>query len=433
MTWTCITPGHPNPHPPTDTTEVPWLAQRTTLKPRTADLCQRLLTLHILPTLGDLQLKALTPARVREWHAGLATTTGPTAQAQAYRLLRTICNQAVQDGEIPTNPCQIRGAANPRTAERPIPTLTQVHALADRVPDRYRVMILVAAHGGLQFGELTALTHADLQLDDPNLPAVTVRKTMSRVKGKWLVGTPKTDAGMRTVTLPRFLHPLLEGHLKRYVRGGPDALVFATASGRPLARSNWTATFHRAKHEIGLDDIHFHDLRHAAATAAVQTGATLKDTSPRPGNAPPLSILVRTALDEITSGQAVDNRLSTAAAGLAPYTCSAGGMGSIAGREHLARHPAVIGDAPTHAAHAAVCSTRLRQGCSGVSGLWRWLPFRSGRLAALSEETSAGDADIHIGEPGVLEMLRWSASPGAALRRKRRRSVQVYRALPPPG
>jgi hypothetical protein len=170
---------------------VPWLAQRTTLKPRTADLYQRLLTLHILPTLGDTQLKALTPARVREWHADLSNTTGPTAQAQAYRLLRTICNQAVQDGEIPANPCQIRGAANPRTSERPIPTLAQVHALADLVPDRYRVMILVAAYGGLRFGELTALTQADLLLDDANLPAVTVRKTMSRVKGKWLVGTPR--------------------------------------------------------------------------------------------------------------------------------------------------------------------------------------------------------------------------------------------------
>ena len=271
---------------------VPWLAQRTTLKPRTADLYQRLLTLHILPTLGDVQLKALTPAKVREWHAGLSTTTGPTAQAQAYRLLRTICNQAVQDGEIPANPCQIRGAANPRTSERPIPTLTQVHALADLVPDRYRVMVLVAAYGGLRFGELTALTQADLQLDDPNLPAVTVRKTMSRVKGKWLVSTPKTDAGLRTVTLPRFLRPLLEDHLKRYVRGGPDALVVATASGRPLARSNWTATFHRATHEIGLDDIHFHDLRHAAATAAVQTGATLKDTMARLGHASPRAALI---------------------------------------------------------------------------------------------------------------------------------------------
>ena len=52
-------------------------------------------------------------------------------------------------------------------------------------------MILIAAYGRLRFGELTALNQADLHLEHPNLPAVTVRKTMSRVKGKWLVGTPK--------------------------------------------------------------------------------------------------------------------------------------------------------------------------------------------------------------------------------------------------
>lgn len=271
---------------------VPWLAQRTTLKPRTADLYQRLLTLHILPTLGDLQLKALTPARVREWHAGLADTTGPTAQAQAYRLLRTICNQALADGQIPANPCQIRGAANPRTAERPAPTLAQVHALADLVPDRYRVMVLVAAYGGLRFGELTALTKTDLLLDDPDRPAVVVRRTMTRLDGRWLEGTPKTDAGLRTVTLPRFLHPLLEGHLQRHVKKRDGALVFATASGQPLARSNWTATFHRATKHLDLDEIHFHDLRHAAATAAVQTGATLKDTMARLGHASPRAALI---------------------------------------------------------------------------------------------------------------------------------------------
>jgi integrase len=153
-------------------------------------------------------------------------------------------------------------------------------------------MVLVAAYGGLRFGELTALTKADLLLDDPDRPAVVVRRTMTRLDGRWLEGTPKTDAGLRTVTLPRFLHPLLEDHLNHYVRGGPDALVFATASGRPLARSNWTATFHRATHEIGLDDIHFHDLRHAAATAAVQTGATLKDTMARLGHASPRAALI---------------------------------------------------------------------------------------------------------------------------------------------
>ena len=38
--------------------------------------------------------------------------------------------------------------------------------------------------------------------------------------------------------------------------------------------------------------MHFHDLRHAAATLAVQTGATLKDTMARLGHASPRAALI---------------------------------------------------------------------------------------------------------------------------------------------
>ena len=60
---------------------------------------------------------------------------------------------------------------------------------------------------------------------------------------------------------------------------------------------NWTATFKRARKAVGqkqpaLLGIHFHDLRHAAATTAVQTGATLKDTMARLGHASPRAALI---------------------------------------------------------------------------------------------------------------------------------------------
>ena len=229
---------------------------------------------------------------VRAWHSDLGSTTGPTAQAQSYRLLRTILNQAMRDGEIPSNPCQIVGAGSTQTAERPVPTLTQVHQLADLVPARYEALVLVAAYGGLRFGELTALTRADVILREDKLPVLRVRKSMSRLNGKWLVGSPKSDAGMRNVALPTFLGPILTEHLETQVRAGDAALVFATRSGRPLHNGNWTSTFKRAKTQIGLDDCHFHDLRHAAATAAVQSGATLKDTMARLGHASPRATMI---------------------------------------------------------------------------------------------------------------------------------------------
>jgi integrase len=116
---------------------------------------------------------------------------------------------------------------------------------------------------------------------------VNVRRAMHRLNGKWITGTPKSDASRRTVALASFLSPYLTTHLDTFVDESDDALVFATRSRHPLARSNWTATFGRARKEVGLPNVHFHDLRHAAATMAVQTGATLKDTMARLGHSSP--------------------------------------------------------------------------------------------------------------------------------------------------
>jgi integrase len=269
-----------------------WLASRGDLKPRTRALYLSLLEHHILPTLGPHRLRDLTPTAVRDWHAKLGSSTGPTARAQAYRLLRTLCNQAVRDGELEANPCQIRRAGTVVTPERPAPTLAQIHALADKVPARYQAMVLVAAYGGLRFGELTALTRADVTIPTEGLPTVTVRRAMHRIDGTWITGTPKSDAGRRTAALPNFLAPILTAHLDSYVGPMDSDLVFATRSGQPLARSNWTATFGRARKDLHLDNVHFHDLRHAAATLAVQTGATLKDTMARLGHASPRAALL---------------------------------------------------------------------------------------------------------------------------------------------
>ena len=71
--------------------------------------------------------------------------------AMSYRLLRSVLNTATTgDGILSVNTCRVRGADREDPAERPIPTIDQVLALADAMPPRYRVLILVTAFTSLR-------------------------------------------------------------------------------------------------------------------------------------------------------------------------------------------------------------------------------------------------------------------------------------------
>jgi hypothetical protein len=134
-----------------------WLSDRAQLRPRTRELYEGLLRLHVLPTLGHLELAKVTPSAVRRWHASLvkAETAGPSTVAKAYRLLHAILATATADELIVKNPCVLRGAGIERAPERKVITIAQVWELADTVEPRYRVLVLMAAFTGLRRGELS--------------------------------------------------------------------------------------------------------------------------------------------------------------------------------------------------------------------------------------------------------------------------------------
>jgi hypothetical protein len=86
---------------------------------------------------------------VRTWLAKLeAEGIGQATRAKAYRLLARILGTAVEARYLAVNPCGIRRAASDGAPEMRIATVDQVAAIANRVPARYRALVLVAAFGG---------------------------------------------------------------------------------------------------------------------------------------------------------------------------------------------------------------------------------------------------------------------------------------------
>lgn len=258
-----------------------WLAQRA-VKPKTRADYSQMLRDHILPELGELPLRSISPDRVREWFGPLCPAH-PGARAQTYGLLKSICGTACDDDLIESNPCRIRGAGQHKRVSKTEPLkLAELETLVAALPERYRVMTLLAAWWGLRYGELTELRRYDV---DTKRGVLHVRRGVTWLDGHAVVGTPKTDAGRRDVAVPPHLLPALREHLIKY-GVTDDQLLFsaATDSERHLQPMvNWKA-FNRARRIAGRPDCRFHDLRHFGLTMAAATGATLAELMARAGH-----------------------------------------------------------------------------------------------------------------------------------------------------
>ncbi len=260
-----------------------WIDERP-LRPHTRATYDSQLR-HILTVFEDVELAEITPADVRAWHGRLARSgLDRNTVAKVYRLFRNVMGTAVDDGLLRANPVSIKGAAVERLIERPLPSWSDVGALAEAIHPRFSALVWTAAASGLRFGELAGLQRRHVDLDRSRL---RVEQSLSFVAGRGAtLGPPKSDAAYRSVVLPATARELLAAHSAAYV--GPDDadLVFTTVNGRPLLNRYFAPYWRRAKTSAAIDEgMRFHDLRHLAGTTAASAGASLREIMTRMGHA----------------------------------------------------------------------------------------------------------------------------------------------------
>jgi len=267
------------------------------LKPRTEELYRGLLTNHLLPTFGNVDLSVIRETDVRRWRKGRLAAGpqqkrpfGPVTVAKAYRLLHSIMNTAVEDGKIRRNPCRIKGAAQEYSPERPVVPVGTLISLLDEVPPRYRALLLLATFANLRFGELAGLRRHHIDLD-----ACVVRVSVSTAEtddGRLVDDDPKSRAGIRTVSFPREIVPELRWHLECFAQVDDRGLVFIGPLGGRLRRKNFRKFWIRARDSVGLPGLHFHDLRHTGNTMAAAQGASLRELMERMGHSSSRAALI---------------------------------------------------------------------------------------------------------------------------------------------
>ena len=267
------------------------------LKPRTLELYAGLLKNHLALTFGDVDLGRIREADIRRWRkerldAGQrqARPFGPVTVAKGYRLLHAIMTTAVEDGLIRRNPCQIKGAGQEYSEERPVIPVGTLLELLGEVPPRYRAMLLLATFANLRFGELAGLRRNQIDLE-----ACAVRVVISTAEmgdGRLIDDDPKSRAGRRTVAFPKEIVPELKWHMECFAEAGDGGLVFVGPKGGRLRRSNFRKFWNRARGAVGLPELHFHDLRHTGNTMAAAQGASLRELMERMGHSSTRAALI---------------------------------------------------------------------------------------------------------------------------------------------
>lgn len=252
------------------------------LAPKTREHYGQLLRLHIWPVFGDVSLKAITPEKVRNWYAVLAPGKA-TTRAHSYSLLRTVLNTAVQDDVIDKNPCRVTAAGQSKRRVTIEPaTIPELTTIANAMPDRLQLCVLLAAWCAMRFGELAELRRGDI---DTKAGLIHIRRGVVYVNKTHIVGDPKADS-RRAVNVPPHLTPIILDHLQTHVGPAKDSLIFPAArdSNEYLTPSTLYKSFHPARDAAGRPDLRFHDLRHTGATLAATTGATMAELMARLGH-----------------------------------------------------------------------------------------------------------------------------------------------------
>jgi integrase len=260
-----------------------WLPTKFDLRPSSRARLEGVVKTHVLPRFGDVPLPEITNSAVRAWVAKmLASGSSPATVRKAHNALAQMLRAAVADRRLAFNPAQDVPLPSAEAEEQRFLTADEVNDLADVIEPRFRALVLVAAYGGLRFGELSGLRRRRV---DVLRGRVTVAETLSDVGGVLSTGQPKTKRSRRTVPLPRSIVREVDAHLSQYTAPNADAFVFTGPTGVLLRRSAFRRYWWQpAVAAVSLEDLRFHDLRHSFVALWVAAGANVKEVSVRAGH-----------------------------------------------------------------------------------------------------------------------------------------------------
>ena len=268
---------------------------------------------HILPTLGDISVQELTPAKLDSWSRNLQKGGySKNTISQLHALIHHALDYAVYPAELisanPVNYIKVPKKAPTNVVKRHIITKEKLAELLEKYPfgSPYYVPILILYHTGMRIGELCGLTWNDVDFDQK---VIALNRQIVYINRKgYFFSTLKTQSSNRKILIDDFLirelkrwknqqaeNEKFEGDSYVYTYRNSEnrviqqskglekidakkvSLICTYSNGKMVRRDSMEKIFRRA-------NINAHSFRHTHATTLIENGATPKGVAGRLGH-----------------------------------------------------------------------------------------------------------------------------------------------------
>ena len=329
-----------------------WLPAKT---PSVRENYKDILRLHVLPVIGHMKITAVRAPHIDSIiQAAKDAGMAPSTIRDRFSVINSVFKYAYKKQYIRENPCQRcderppvkmktgkeiqffdedqsrrfirdaltmeyeikfgqRGRKSKKTGKQ---YTVKEYTVKRSVPLQWRIYFMMAIWGTFRRGEMCALTWNDI---DEKRRVISIEKAAAMTKKEKYIKGPKTDAGIRELTMPAEIFTLLrewkreqsalcmklgtawKGHRNGKKEDGktPDSfdentIFIQLDNGLPIHLSTPNHKFHeicdmynatRKKAKDKLPRIRLHDLRHTGATLLLGEKTDIETVSHRLGHA----------------------------------------------------------------------------------------------------------------------------------------------------
>ncbi|MEV6563015.1 tyrosine-type recombinase/integrase [Nocardia sp. NPDC051756] len=263
--------------------------------PATREIVRSRLEHRIYPKLGDKTFTDIEkPSTIRDFVAWMGEEKlSDNYQAVIFTIVSSVCDSAVDDKIIRTNPCKAKTVRRPvaRSPKIVIWPEDKLLAVRDALVERFRIVVPLGAGAGLRQGEILGFSP-----DDVNRAAgeISVERQIKTVKGVMMFALPK-GGKTRAVPVSDSVLAEIEEHEKSFPAvhvtlpwGKPDGelvtvrLLMTGENGRLYTGDLFTKVVWQAAFRFGGIEYRgrgdgMHALRHFFASILLADGCSIKE------------------------------------------------------------------------------------------------------------------------------------------------------------